>query len=203
MSCARAASGEPTCIITFAELVALAVLVVRALAAPPRSLRRRVRRPRRRRPACGHRRTAATRCPGSARGSTLTPSTRRSQPGLYGQPACAYLYPRGCRARVCRTLLPDAAGAGRAAPGSSQLPGSPLAAWGRCGHGPRAAKFSLLGSIHATARSATPHAACPHGASYAQSASTHAVCWRRGEHGIGVLPRDDNLFSSRKKKTNE
>ena len=35
------------------------------------------------------------------------------------QPACAH--PRGCRARFCRALLPDAAGAGRAAPGAAHV----------------------------------------------------------------------------------
>ena len=90
----------------------LAALVARAPAAPPRSLRRRVHPPHRRRPAgrCsppgGHQaatwRTAATRCRGSARGSTLTPSTRRSQPGPYGQPRVPV-----CAACVCApTRLP-------------------------------------------------------------------------------------------------
>ena len=54
-------------------------------------------------------------------------------------------------AHCCRTL-PGPAGLPA---GSSQLPGSLLAVWGRCGLGPGpwAAKFSLLGSIHAA-----PHA---------------------------------------------
>jgi hypothetical protein len=50
-------------------------------------------------------------------------------------------------------------------PGSSQLPGSLLAVWGRCGLGPGpwAAKFSLLGSIHAAppARRSPVHACAP------------------------------------------
>ena len=107
----------------------LAALVARAPAAPPRSLRRRVHPPHRRRPAgrCsppgGHQaatwRTAATRCRGSARGSTLTPSTRRSQPGPYGQPRVPV-----CAACVCAptrlpvTLLPrTVAGRCRGRPG--------------------------------------------------------------------------------------
>ena len=118
--------------ITLAELVALAALIARAPAAPPRSLRRRVRRPHRRRPAgrCsppgGHQaatwRTAATRCRGSARGSTLTPSTRRSQPGPYGQPRVPV-----CAACVCAptrlpvTLLPrTVAGRCRGRPGCAR-----------------------------------------------------------------------------------
>ena len=110
----------------------LAALVARAPAAPPRSLRRRVHPPHRRRPAgrCsppgGHQaatwRTAATRCRGSARGSTLTPSTRRSQPGPYGQPRVPV-----CAACVCAptrlpvTLLPrTVAGRCRGRPGCAR-----------------------------------------------------------------------------------
>ena len=72
-----------------------------------------------RRPAGGPGGLQAARCPGSARGSTLTPSTRRSQPGPYGQPRVPV-----CAACVCAptrlpvTLLPrTVAGRCRGRPG--------------------------------------------------------------------------------------
>ena len=85
----------------------LAALVARAPAAPPRS--RRVR--------CAAASAALTADAPSRQHAGVSQARTGSRACLCVQPACAH--PRGCRSRFCRALLPDAAGAGRAAPGRS------------------------------------------------------------------------------------
>ena len=165
----------------------LAALVARAPAAPPRSLRRRVHPPHRRRPAgrCsppgGHQaatwRTAATRCRGSARGSTLTPSTRRSQPGPYGQPRVPV-----CAACVCAptrlpvTLLPrTVAGRCRGRPGCArQLRAAERARQLRAWPGESPAAASARARAGGVCRGA---GSCEHGHAAPRGAAHHrCVC---------------------------